>query len=202
MAQWWFAFRGPELFVSEDGRTLPGGDAWTEMGLAPTAVHALEHIDGRPCLALDLAPDAPTPTGMAFRGLRSLHGQLPAPLFRMAGRAFQILDWDRTHRFCGRCGTPTVLAETERVRRCPSCGQLHFPRIAPAVITLIQRGEQILMVRGHNFPAHFYGLVAGFVEPGESLEEAVAREIVEEVGLTVTNVRYWGSQPWPFPHSL
>jgi NAD+ diphosphatase len=204
MEQWWFAFRGNEILVqlSGDQVTVPGGHSWADVGLAPLAAHELEPAHGRACFGLNLPPDAPAPEGMEFRGLRSLFGRIDPALFRMAGRAFQVVDWDRTHAFCGRCGTPTELSQTERTRRCPKCGQLHFPRIAPAVITLIRKGDEILLARAHNFTGNFYGLIAGFVEPGETLEEAVVRETQEEVGIQLTNIRYWGSQPWPFPHSL
>jgi NAD+ diphosphatase len=206
MGQWWFAFRGSEVLVrvAGDAVAVPSGATPAEAGLAPGVgvAHALETVGGDTCIALDLGPGAEAPAGMAFRGLRSLFGQIDRPLFRMAGRACQVVDWDRTHQFCGRCGTPTELSQTERVRRCPSCGQLHFPRVAPAVITLIRKGDEILLARAHNFPGPWYGLVAGFVEPGETLEEALQREVAEEVGLAVTNIRYWDSQPWPFPHSL
>jgi NAD+ diphosphatase len=110
--------------------------------------------------------------------------------------------WDQTHRFCGRCGEPTVHAPSERAKLCPKCGLLSFPRLSPAVIMLIQRGDEFLLARNPNFPEAFYSVLAGFVEPGESLEEAVAREVREEVGLEVTDIRYFSSQPWPFPHSL
>ena len=121
------------------------------------------------------------------------------------GRAEQIVNWDRTHRFCGRCGTATELQDNERARRCPACGQLAFPRLSPAIITLVTRGErdeEVLLAHGRQFPGRFYSALAGFVEPGESIEEAVRREVAEEAGITVGEVRYLASQPWPFPSSL
>ncbi len=123
-------------------------------------------------------------------------------MLAVAGRAMQVVAWDQNHRFCGRCGTPTELGQDERVRRCAACGLTAFPRIAPAIIVLIERDGSILMARDQRFPTGRYGLIAGFVEPGESLEEAAHREIMEEVGLIVTDLRYAGSQPWPFPNSL
>ncbi|MBW8827347.1 MAG: NAD(+) diphosphatase [Acidobacteria bacterium] len=121
----------------------------------------------------------------------------------MAGRAVQLVEWTRTHRFCGRCGTPTDEAPGERARRCPSCGLQAFPRLAPAIITLVERADgRALLARNARFPTAMYSCVAGFVEPGETLEEAVRREVFEEVGVRVGDMRYRRSQPWPFPHSL
>jgi NAD+ diphosphatase len=123
-----------------------------------------------------------------------------------AGRAVQLVEWARTHRFCGRCGEATKRLDNERAMRCPACGLSAFPRLAPAIITLVTRGdgddEEALLARGVQWRQPMYSCLAGFVEPGETLEEAVVRETLEEVGVTVGNVRYIRSQPWPFPHSL
>ncbi|MBK8332137.1 MAG: NAD(+) diphosphatase [Acidimicrobiaceae bacterium] len=125
----------------------------------------------------------------------------------VAGRAVQLAEWARTHRFCGRCATPTEQSPNDRSMKCPACGLLAYPRLAPAMITLVTKGEpgpdqQVLLARGVQFRAPMYSCLAGFVEPGESLEEAVIREVQEEVGVVIGKVEYRGSQPWPFPHSL
>ena len=112
------------------------------------------------------------------------------------------MEWERSHRFCGRCGEPTVRAEAERAKQCPRCGLLSFPRLSPAVIMRVERGEQILLARNRAFAEPIFSVLAGFVEPGESLEEAVMREVAEEAGIAITDLRYFGSQPWPFPHQL
>jgi NAD+ diphosphatase len=138
---------------------------------------------------------------MVFRDLRGLWG-VDERFFVMAGRAKQIVEWERTHRFCGRDGTETVPGPTELSRECPRCGMLFYPRLSPAVIVLISRGDEVLLARSPGFPAGMYSVLAGFVEPGESIEETIGREIREEVGIEVENVRYFGSQPWPFPNSL
>lgn len=194
-----FLFRDQELLVTGSG--LPAGDS-AAAGIAPADLHRVGELDGRPCLAGALPGTAETPAGMSFTGLRSAHGLLDAAAWRMAGRAFQILHWDLTHQFCGRCGARTELKADEAARQCPACGLLFFPRISPAVIVLIRDGERLLLARGRNFPPGRYSTIAGFVEAGETLEEAVAREVAEEVGVAVANIRYFGSQPWPFPHSL
>ncbi len=139
---------------------------------------------------------------MVFKGLRGLFALLDEDAFRLAVRAIQIVDWDRDHQFCGRCGEPTEEQAAERSKKCPRCGLTAYPRLSPAVIVLVARGDQILLARSPHFVAGMYSTLAGFVDPGETLEQAVAREIREEVGVEVTNVRYFGSQPWPFPNSL
>jgi NAD+ diphosphatase len=156
-------------------------------------------LDDRPCWAIAVDGEA----GMGAVPLMGLWGQVDDITFTVAGRAVQLVEWDRTHRFCGRCSTPTEPAMGERARRCPACGLLAFPRLAPAIITLIERDDgRALLARGRTFPIPMYSCIAGFVEPGETLEQAVHREVREEVGVELDNVRYWASQPWPFPHSL
>lgn len=160
------------------------------------------HLQGIGCLGHEAPTDLPLAPEFQFLSLRRLHGVVSDDLFWAAGRALHIIDWDRTHRFCGRCGAPTERMVRERSRRCPSCGLAHYPRIAPAVIVLVQRDDRILLARSSHFPDAFYSVLAGFVEPGENLEDTVHREIFEEVNIEVEDVRYFGSQPWPFPHSL
>ncbi len=142
------------------------------------------------------------PSGMAFLGLRKLWTLLPEDVWSLAGRAVQIVEWDLNHRFCGRCGAPTQRRSAELSRTCTACGLQHFPRISPAVIVRVERGDEVLLARSPHFAPGVYSTLAGFVEPGESLEDTILREIQEEVGVTVTNLRYFGSQPWPFPNSL
>ena len=139
---------------------------------------------------------------MEFEGLRQVYGRLDEDLFWISARAIQIIDWDKTHQFCGRCGTRTRLLDKERARECPQCSLLHFPRLAPAIIVLIERGRELLLARSRRFVPGMYSVLAGFVEPGETLEEAVVREVREEVGISIGSIRYFESQPWPFPHSL
>ena len=203
---WWFALRDGELLVTEGeadaALQVPVLEGVGELGLAAVRRQYLGTLDGRPCWSVELAAGVEPPAGTAFHGLRGLYGRLEEAVYAVAGRAAQIVAWDRDHQVCGRCGTATEPVTNERARRCPACGLTAFPRLSPAVIVLIERGEQILLARGHGFPGRFYGIIAGFVEAGESLEEAVRREVREEVGLEVAHVHYFGSQPWPFPHTL
>ncbi len=140
--------------------------------------------------------------GHTFRKLRSLFGALDEALLAIAGRAFQIVEWARTHRFCGACGAPTQLIAGERCMRCIACQHMAYPRISPAMMVLIQRGDAILLARHLNSPSGYFTALAGFLEAGESIEDAIHREVQEEVGLRVRDLTYFGSQPWPFPHSL
>jgi len=203
-SSWIFAFRGNELLVHLDGtaaRLLRRAE-WEALGLSGEPLHAVGHLEGEPALAVELPAATEPPLGMAVEGLRRLWGRLDEAAWQLAGRAVQILDWDRNHRFCGRCGTPTEASPDERSRTCPRCGLQHFPRLSPAVIVLVTRGDELLLARSPHFAPGVYSTLAGFVEPGESLEDTVAREIHEEVGVTLSDVRYFGSQPWPFPNSL
>jgi NAD+ diphosphatase len=197
----WFAVRGRELLVHAQGGIEAVG-APEALGLEPHGTHYLGALGALHCWSVELAADAEPPPGTLFRDLRQLFGVLDTSLHSVAGRAVQIVEWDRTHRFCGACGKPTAAHPSERSRVCTSCGLAHFPRIAPAVIAAVTRGEEILLGRSAHFPPGIYSVLAGFVEPGESLEQAVFREVLEETGIEVEDVRYFGSQPWPFPHSL
>ncbi len=168
--------------------------------LAGAAGHFVGLLDGRPVWACDEEPAEGA--GVPLMGL---WGAVDDVVWTVAGRAVQLVEWERTHRYCGRCATPTEPSVApERARRCPACGLLAFPRLAPAMIVLVTRdgGARALLARGARFPIPMWSCLAGFVEPGETLEEAVHREVAEEVGIAVDDVRYWGSQPWPFPHSL
>ncbi len=203
----WFAFRGDRLLVRTRTAVAEGAELLEYAELAALgadfeAGHYLGRLDDLDCYALALDDSLEMPAETALEGLRALYGRLPDEYFSIAGRAVQILLWDQTHRFCGRCGQPTVHAPAERAKLCPQCGLLSFPRLSPAVIMLIQRGDELLLARNKAFADGFFSVLAGFVEPGESLEETVAREVREEVGLEVTDIHYFGSQPWPFPHSL
>jgi len=164
--------------------------------------HFLGMLGEEACWGVDV-PTGHDPADGAALDLYSFFGRVGEDEWMVAGRAVQLVDWARTHRFCGRCGTPTQQQAAERSMKCPACGLAAFPRLAPAMITLVTRDARALLARGVGFRTPtMYSCLAGFVEPGESLEGAVVREVREEVGIEVGDVRYWGSQPWPFPHSL
>lgn len=208
---WWFAFVGTKLLVHLEGTIsqIPKLISLSEIGLVPVRTQFLGTLDNQPCYSAELPKDALAKLneviaskGMTLQGLRELYGTMDEDLYTLSGRAIQIVEWDRTHQYCGHCATPTTQLSHERAKRCPKCGLVNYPRLSPAIIVLISRGEELLLARAHRFPAGMYSILAGFVEPGESLEETVVREVREEVGIEVKEVRYFGSQPWPFPNSL
>jgi len=198
-----FAFRETKVAVGgrDDAPTIPTLADIDAAGLAG-ARHYLGELAGAPCIALALPESAPEIPGLAFAGLRSLFFRLPEPLLALAARAFQVVEWDRTHRYCGRCGTPTRDKAGERAKECPACGYLAYPRVSPAMMALVTREREILLARAHRFPPGMFSALAGFVEPGETIEDCLAREVREEVGVEVQDIRYFGSQSWAFPHSL
>ena len=175
-----------KLFVVDN--EVPIGD------VDDTALY-LGELDGEACFATERAEGQPV-------ALRQLFGVLSEETFGVAGRALGLSAWDRDHRFCGRCGGETARSTTERVRTCAQCRHGAYPRLSPAVIMLVERDGKALLARNARFTLPFYSTLAGFVEVGETLEETVVREVKEEAGVIVDNVRYFGSQPWPFTGSL
>jgi NAD+ diphosphatase len=177
---------------------LPDDEDAAALGLDASQAHAM----GEGSMAISVSESTPLPATLAVSGLRELYATLGDERFIAAGRATQLVEWATTSRYCGRCATTTERVEGERCMRCPACGLMAYPRIAPAIIVLVRRGEEALLARGARFPAAFYSTLAGFAEVGETLEETLVREVAEEVGVDVKDARYFGSQPWPFPHSL
>jgi NAD+ diphosphatase len=201
----WFVLRGTDLLVrlSPDSFDIPTDADLAGLPWVPTTRwHFLGMLGPVPCRAVSAENDAPLPPGWQFEGVRSLFGRISESFFSVAARALELLEWERASRFCGTCGTAAVPAAHERAMKCPSCGSLSFPRISPAVIMAVVRDDTILLARSRRFPPGFYSVLAGFVEPGETLEQCVAREVREETGIEVKNLRYFASQSWPFPHSL
>ena len=199
-------FRGNELLVDENGAAPAAiepdaADGEQSSRLTPDAI-VVGKLGARLVAVRAVPVDTRASPGTRWAGLRSLFGVMPDALVAIAGRAGQLLEWDRAHRYCGVCATATIREPHERSLRCPACGHSAYPRISPAMMCLITRGKEILLARNVNFPAGRYSALAGFLEAGESVEDAIHREVDEEVGVKVKNLRYFASQSWPFPHSL
>lgn len=196
---WPLAFVEGQLLLPEPEDQMLGpqaGSSWDRQGISR---HYLGQLDGLDCWALHL-PEAPQ--GWRRVPLRTAMMGFPEPLAGLASRAAQVLDWDRTHRFCGVCSTPTEHQAGERARRCPACGHTAYPRISPAMMALVWRPGEVLLARAPHFAKGMYSALAGFVEAGESIEQCIRREVAEEVGVGIDELRYYGSQSWPFPNSL
>jgi NAD+ diphosphatase len=195
----WFLFDDRHQLLLVDGRPPVGGDA--PEGVVD--VHVLGHDPAGPVRTGRVTSRYEPPEDGLFVDLRKAFAVLDEAEWILAGRASQVLTWDADHRYCSRCGADTEHHGSERARACPECRHMAFPRLTPAVIMLVERDDgRALLAWGRQFPGRFYSALAGFVEPGETLEQTVEREVKEEVGVDVGNVRYFGSQPWPFPHSL
>lgn len=199
----YFVFDGQEIYQQFDasGSWIPLARLDPLMSEIPSDINNTSHYLGEwhgvACYALS----AVLPKDKRA-GLRSLFGKVEHHLFSLAGRALQVLDWYRTHKFCGRCGAKAEVHQSDRAMICAHCCVHSYPRLSPSIITLVHDEGRVLLARNHNFPKDMYSTLAGFVEPGESIEETVAREVREEVGVEVSDLEYIGSQPWPFPNSL
>jgi NAD+ diphosphatase len=198
--------RAPVYLPVRDGQLLVGPPQAPWPAAAPRGEQfMIGSLDGRAVVAVRAEGEDGAGPGREWLGLRQLHGRVSEHWWTIAGRALQIVEWDHTHRFCGRCATATERMPGENARRCPRCGLIVYPRLSPAVIVLVTRGTddgEALLVWGQRWERPFYSTIAGFVEPGETLEHAVVREVREETGIEVTDVSYFASQPWPFPNQL
>lgn len=201
---WWFIFSKSRLLVHSPahGPITICTTSPENLGLRPLFTRYLGRYATANCFVAILGDDIPLVPNMAFRELRSLFGVMDDDIFCLAGRAIQIIHWYREHRFCGKCGSSMIERHTELAVNCPNCDFTSYPRLSPAVIMSVVRDDHILLARSPRFPTGMFSTLAGFVEPGETLEEAVIREVFEEVAVVVGDIQYVASQPWPFPHSL
>jgi NAD+ diphosphatase len=203
-----YLFRGEELLVLEtDGNggekfRLPTLEEAREIPESTLEILPRREGGSEPCILGFLAEGTPLPAGTRILPLRSIPGTFGEGVFLRAGRAHSLLRWLEASRYCGRCGTPMGIHPTDRAHLCPSCGLTLYPPVIPAIMAAVEREGKLLLARSPHFPKGRYSILAGFVEPGEDLEGAVRREVKEEVGLEVADLRYAASQPWPFPHSL
>ncbi len=181
------------------GAVFPRGSA-ADFGNPQDALFIGEW-QGIPCYAAECAKIPENIAGELI-SVRSLFNLVSSEVIFLAGRAIQLLDWQKNHRFCGRCGTPTIMKTGEFAMMCSACELIVYPRISPAVMVLICRGDELLLARGAHFRTGVFSALAGFVEAGETLEQCAIREVREEVGIEITNLQYFKSQSWPFPNSL
>lgn len=201
---YWFVFIGNALLLTHDesGYGIPCSAEPPVPLKEWTHTQELPPLDGKPCVAYGISTPSAEVDRFVTMGLRESWNVLPRQFYNAAGKAAELLYWDDNTRYCGRCGAP-MKQETSISKRCTNCGKEVWPQVSPAIIVRIRRGNDILLVHARNFRrSEMYGLVAGFVETGETLEECVMREVREEVGLTITNIKYFGSQPWPYPCGL
>lgn len=201
---YWLVFYKDRLLVLSDNGTvtIPLNTDLSGFNLEEVKKQCLGTLYDFPCYTLEILNEPSIPENMKFVGLRRLYGLIEQDFFGLAGRAIQIVNWDRTHQYCGQCGTRTEEKLNEYAKVCPNCGFTSYPRISPVVIVAVLKDNQILLIQSKHFKVSFYTVISGFVEPGETLEECLRREVKEEVGIEVKNISYFGSQPWPFPNSL
>ncbi|MDM7995357.1 MAG: NAD(+) diphosphatase [Acidobacteriota bacterium] len=200
----WFVFSNYRLLVRFSGgaAAIPITSELGTLGVEISRRLYLGRYRDRACFAAaGTLPRGDSPEG-SFQELRSLYGRLKEPFYELALLGEHLVEWDKAYQFCSTCGGRLKSRADMRAKECDACGRMEFPRISPAIIVLVERGDTMLLARSPRFVEPFYSVLAGFVEPGESLEEAVQREVLEETGIRVKNVAYFGSQPWPFPDSL
>lgn len=201
----WFIYHNDELLLYKGNATQPIPELLdiAELNINITSQKYLGEWHQKHCFCVEVKSIEILPDDFIWQPLRQAALQfLSQDLFHLAGRALQILQWDKNHQFCGHCGSPLKASLFDRAKVCDQCHLSHYPRISPCMIVLIKRGKEILLARSPHFLPNVYSALAGFMEPGESVEEAVHREVNEEVGIKIKNLHYRFSQPWPFSESL
>jgi NAD+ diphosphatase len=201
---WWFIFSGYQLLVLNlgDKASIPEAESPEALGIVIAHRLYIGTLRGLPCYAAEIEDGVSVPSGASLEELRALYDRLDNIFYEAALTAVHLVEWEKNSRFCGKCQGELKPRTDMRAKECEQCGRLEFPRISPAIIVLIEKGDTLLLARSARFTAPFFSVLAGFVEPGESMEAAVHREVFEETGIHVKNVQYFGSQPWPFPDSL
>ena len=195
---------GQDFLIDNEKQNLALLDSdeikWSGMDVVQE--YFLGYLGDYSCYAAELSPDSSCMEGCSFKPFRSLLGLIPDNLFTICSRSVQLTEWYNRNKYCGTCGSKTSLHPEERAMYCKKCESLFYPRISPCVIVLVTKGEELLLARNKNFPSQLFSTLAGFIEAGETVEEAIKREIYEEVSIKVKNCRYFGSQSWPFPSQL
>ena len=200
----WFIFYKDKLLLAKQSEkfAVPAGEeAPVGLSKSSSVMEVGTMDDGTPIKTFALNAPVINDTAFEWVDLRKSFHLLPREHYLKAGKCRELIYWDSNTQYCGTCGTPLRM-HTPISKRCPQCGREIWPTLNPAIIVLVHKGNEALLVHARNFKGDYYGLVAGFVETGETLEEAVHREVAEETGITITNLRYFGSQPWPYPNGL
>lgn len=201
----WLIFSGEKLLQFSERPGLIIGP-WQHLEFAHSYQDQITHIghhQEKPCYMVDMGSEQIEVEGLEAASLRAMLMQIDNSLFEIVARAWQLALFLRTHKYCGQCGSEMQQVDWEMARQCHRCGHRCYPRISPCIIVAIRKGSQILLAQGKPQKSRqMFSTLAGFVESGESLEQAVHREVMEEVGIKVKNLRYFSSQPWPFPHSI
>lgn len=199
-----FAFLKGSLLVKEslDDLHIPAFDEIRKLKINYESEFFLGEYEDKSCFAIEISNEIHLPDSFKLVPLREIGMLMEEEIFEIAGRASEILNWDRNHKFCGRCGAETEDKKDELAKICPKCSNIMYPVICPAIIVAITKDDKILLAHNSNFKNNMYSLIAGFVEAGENLKSAVKREVFEEIGIKVKNIRYYKSSSWPFPNSL
>lgn len=200
----WFLFRDQKIIIlsSNEKTIIPRYKNLMQHGIAANNFLYMGRYGDIHCYASEVSPETEFHEPFSLHPPLSLLNKVGEDFVRIAGLGNQLVYWNRNHRFCGKCGKTTEDKQDERAKVCADCGQIYYPRLSPAIIVAVLKDDKILLAHSQRFPAKFYSVLAGFVEPGENLEECVKREVREETGIGVKNIKYFGSQPWPFPDSL
>lgn len=202
---YWFVFHKDNILLTKNGDGLFSVPCQESVPVSISSdthiMDVAEHIDDVEVKTMSIEVTVADDSVFEMCNLRKSYYKLSPQLYKMAGKCHELLYWDRNTRFCGVCGAPMVM-DTLISKRCTNCGKITWPQLATAIIVLINRGNDLLLVHARNFKTDFYGCIAGFVETGESLEEAVRREVMEETQIEIKNLRYFKSQPWPYPCGL
>jgi NAD+ diphosphatase len=198
----WFVFKGDKMMVKKIDEKIEFPNAKDVNSLELRDTHCIGTLDNKNCFCSVVDEECDIKQDLEFEALRNISMHLEKELFSVCARAFSVILWDRNNKFCGKCGSSTENKIEERAKVCPRCGSIIYPRISPAVIMAIVKENEILLAHNKNFQGNMYSVLAGFVDAGEAFEQCVKREVYEEVGIKVKNIKYFNSQPWPFPDSL
>ena len=199
----WFIFHDRKLFVDENNnKPVPYLTDLSELSLIPDRIQFIGRLNDIPCFSAEVLEIENIPSQLSLIELRQLFGLLDEYIYWIAGRAFQIMNWDRVSKYCGNCGELNEPKKNEYAKICRNCHNVIYPQVSPAIIVAVTKGEEILLAQANRFKNNMFSVLAGFVEPGESLEDCVKREVKEEVGIKIKNIKYFGSQPWAISNSL